>query len=440
MRWGTWTSLSAAVLVAITGCSVNTEDIQDNYSSCEQVRSDFPSGVAVEEADVSELRVKPITNSTGYLRASMLDEDSDGIACEFENPLRAEGQSSPGDPVNNSTFFFFRIENGTLERRGNFGDWHSNDFDTSAIPEIRIAAFNNLRSLEAGEAPAVNWLISENVPSAMREAYEYQANQTLVRLPFTQGSLPIDLLIYTEMDFDFASQYWSKFYHAAETLSRRENDLAPFTEDGGEAWSVGGASEVRQPLDQSTPIIGVDFYMSSAHAPESNLLPDHVSHELFHVWQYQAVELDKKIAAQERYDIADYVPCHAMEGAATTIGTALLMPHVGWYSDNADVIVRRIANQSGITTLSASDARDLLQKGESWESCNEAYAIGMLAHEWLIGKFGVERFLEIYRLAGQRAPYSESIQALYGMSLEEFYVEVSEYISQEFNRALQKNY
>lgn len=440
MHWGKWGLFLTITSLALSGCVVGTEQLSGEYTSCDEVRSQFPSGVATEGSDLSEFIVKPVTDATGYARAINLDIDSDGIACEFENPPKAQGQATPGKPVNNSTFFNFRIVDGSLERKGNRGDWHSFDFETNGLSEIRRSAFSNMRSTASYASPNVNWLIAESVPSGMREAYQFQVEQTLVRLPFKQDSSPIDLVIYTEKDLGFAKRYWSQFFHSTETLTRRENDLAGYAEAGGVNWSVGGSSDVRQPLNQSAPIVGVDFYMSSEHTPELHLLPDHVPHELFHVWQWQTVGIPEKIASQERYDIADYIPCHAMEGAATTVGNALLMPQLGWYSDNADVIVRRIANQSGITSISRDDAMALLIKGESWDACNEAYAIGMLAHEWLIGNYGFENFLEIYRLAGERVPYAEAIQSLYGFSLEQFYSKVSDYIAEQYNRAMEKNY
>ena len=77
-----------------------------------------------------------------------------------------------------------------------------------------------------------------------------------------------------------------------------------------------------------------------------------------------------------------------------------------------------------------------MRKGESWDSGSEAYAIGMLAHEWLIGRYGIADFLEIYRLAGQRIPYSDALMQLYGFDAETFYGLVSDYIAIEFNRAI----
>jgi hypothetical protein len=431
-------AVAVSVLVLSSCAAVSSEEASVVFENCDQVRSEFASGVAAESADLSSLLIRPVKNQAGYDAAASLDSDGDGIVCEFPNPAKADGQSEPGAAVNSSTFFFFRYDtNGDLERSGNNGTpWGQKSFEGTTISTTRLSAYENIRSLSArGGSPEINWVVGDNVPPDMLLAYELQTADFLSRIPFPKIEVPLDLLIFTEKDRTLIEQYWSGMWAGESVLRRHLDSLSGYEEARGASWSVGGMAEVREPRDGSFPSVGVDFYMSSEHTQDTSLLGEHVAHELFHAWQWSAVGMPEKIASKTRFDIADFVPCHAMEGAATTIGTAILMPYTDWFGDGADVIVRRVANQAGITTVTNEMVIELMEKGESWSDCNEAYAIGMLAYEWLIGEHGIDKFLELYVNAGKSIPFSQNLQGLYGFDKDEFYRLAAPYITQEFNRA-----
>ena len=436
------TAFAAVFSLLLSSCvPVSDPSAEIAYESCEQVRSDFASGVAAESADIDDLVIRPVTSQDGYQAARSLDTDGDGVACEYPNPAKAEGQAEPGLAVHASTFFNFRFDpEGSLERSGNVGTpWGKKSFDGTSVSTIRSSAYESIRSLSAGDnKPLVNWVVGDDVPADMLRAYELQTADFLSRMPFPELQVPLDLLVFTEKDFDLVESYWGRMWSGESVLRRHAADLQGYESARGANWSVGGMSEVREPRDGSYPSVGVDFYMSSQHSQETSLLGDHVAHELFHAWQWSATGLPQKIASRERFDIADFVPCHAIEGAAATFGNAILMPYADWFGDGADVVVRRVANQDGLTTVTDEQVIELLVKGESWSSCSEAYAIGMLAYEWLIGEHGVEKFLEIYRNAGDRVPFSQNLQGLYGFNKDEFYRMVAPYVAEEFNRAQEK--
>lgn len=338
-----------------------------------------------------------------------------------------------------SSHYSYRFVGDTLQRRGNLErNWSSKSFRPLPSSSVRARAFKSLKQTVSSEPTAeINYFVGQNVPKAMESAYRKQLAQSLRFYDFTGLQGKLDVLIFTEKDLDHLAAYWDPRYSGEENYQRKSKDVEIYKTKAANR-SVGGSADVRQLKDNSYPTIGIDFAMASSHRPETHLLVEHVAHEMAHAWQWHALGSAEKMFRAERFDVQTLLPCHALEGAANTLGIAAAVQFNDWYSEAADVIIRRVAKDMKITRMSNQLAVKLLEESENWQKCQAGYAVGMIASEWFVAKYGAEAFLSIYQEIGRQKSYGEVVQALTGKTKDELYKLVAPYITSAFNNALKK--
>lgn len=341
--------------------------------------------------------------------------------------------------ASSSSLFSYRFVGEVLQRKGNRDrSWTSKTVKPLAVTSVRSQMFRAVKESAAAEQSVeVNYLLGKSVPTAMLNAYQTQMEQALRFYDFTGLSKPLDILIYTEKDKDLMISYWQPRWAGEEQIIQKTRILESLRKNGLNI-SVSGSSEVRQLKDGSYPTIGIDFQIGSRHTQERHLLVELVAHEMAHAWQFHVIGLPEKVAANQPFDVVSLLPCHALEGAANTLGISVAVPFDDWYADAADVIIRRTAKDSKIRKMTNSLATRLMKKTESWATCDEGYAIGMLAYEWLVSKYGAEKFYEIYRLIGEGKTFAQIMPELYGITVDEFYAQAAPHITATFNNALKK--
>ena len=358
------------------------------------------------------------------------------------NPVPGESPSEVATPVvtaSLSSDFKYRIVGSEVERKGNVDlDWTSESFYPLDPTSVRARAFAAIKAAANGSANTpINLLIGENVPASMEAAYMFQIKQALQFFDFSGMVEPIDILIYTEKDKELMQSYWKPMYSGGETIERKLYDLSGY-EENPTGWSVGGGADLRHKRDGTYPRIGIDFAMSSAHTEEEHLLVEHVAHEMAHVWQWHVSGMAKRANNAESFDIADYLPCHALEGGANTIGIPIAVEYDDWYAEAADVILRRVARDFTFVRVTEEAAIDMLERSEDWSTCGEGFAVGMLAYEWLAAEFGAEALFDVFRNAGQKMTFEDSIKKITGLNKAEFYRAVAPHIVETYTKALKK--
>lgn len=346
-------------------------------------------------------------------------------------------RSAGGSP---SAIFAYRFSAaGELERRGNLDSrWGTASVDKLKPGSTRAKAFAAIKSAASGTTSAtVSYQVGSNVPKDMESAYRRQMDQALAYFDFTGLRTPLDILIYTEKDRTLMTSYWESRVAGDENIQRKNSSL-----DGYVAFpidlSVGGSADVRHGKDGSYPTIGIDFQVGSRHTAPTHLLAEHVAHEMVHVWQWHAMGTPEKVASGVNFQVMSLLPCHAIEGAANTFGAAIGVKHADWYAEASDVIIRRTAQETGITRMTNALALSLLEKSESYETCSEGYAIGMVAYEWLVANYGAKAYFDLFTKAGEQKMFADSILEITGLTKSEFYQKAAPHITATFNRALLK--
>ena len=339
--------------------------------------------------------------------------------------------------VPSSRYLSYRFKGDTQDRKGDLEQtWSAASYAPLQPGSVRAKAYQALRASAKGSVTAeVNWMIAENVPMAMSIAYRKQVAQALELFDFTGIKGPLDILIYTEKDKQFMKDYWSARYDAESTIARKLNDLKGF-EENPMYRSVGGSAGPTRLLDDSYPTLVVDFQMASVHKPESHLLIEHVAHEVAHLWQYHALDSAERWAAGVNFDLVSAMPCHAMEGGASTMANIVASPHADWAAVSGDVIIRRTARDENISRMTKAMAISWLERSEQWSDCHVGYSSGMLLYEWMIAEFGAQAFYDIYRKIGEQRSFEAVIEEITGLTVSEFYEAAAPYIVATFNKAL----
>lgn len=266
-----------------------------------------------------------------------------------------------------SNSFNYRFSQGVLQRKGNRDkSWSSKPAKPLATNSVRACAFASLKAAGSGVTDAtIEFVIGANVPKSMLNAYRLQIKQSIQYFDFAGLVEPIDVIIFTEKDLQVVREYWNRRHWAEETIDRLTNSVAVY-KSAPLNRSVGAGAGARHELDGSYPTIGVDFHMSSKHSMEKSLLVEHVPHEMAHVWQNHAMNTPDKLHNQIPFDFASYIPCHAIEGGANTLGLAVAVSYNDWYAEAVDVIIRRTARESNITKMTNELAIKLLKKTENY--------------------------------------------------------------------------
>jgi hypothetical protein len=338
-----------------------------------------------------------------------------------------------------SNLYSYRFVGEVLQRKGNRDrSWTSKSVKALPVTSVRALAFKAIKESAAGQQSVeVNYVVGKNVPKAMVSAYQRQMRHALSFYDFSGLQRPLDILIYSERDAAVMTSYWQPRWAGEEQIASKSRILDSLRRNGVNI-SVSGSSEVRQLKDGSYPTLGIDFQIGSRHTQERHLLVELVAHEMAHAWQFHVIGLPEKVAANQPFDLVGLLPCHALEGAANTLGISVAVKYDDWYAEAADVIIRRTARDAKIKKMSDELAVQLLKKSESWATCDEGYAIGMLAYEWLVSKYGTAKFYDIYREIGKGKTFATIMPELFGITVDEFYAQAAPHITATFNNALKK--
>lgn len=393
-------------------------------SACNFARSYFPGAPRVVRTASSGTRAQFGT----VLITLKLHRTSEEQASPQPTITPTQSPQPPITETRKSSLYNYRHNGTVLERKGDAdGSWSPGSTPGQVVHPIRLAAFASIRAQQRPTPTAsIDWTIGPNVPKGMVDSYRLQANDALRYLPLSGLIKPVQILVVSEKDRRVMEEFWAPFWGAEDAIARHNRALDQFEQNQANR-SVGGAAQARTNRATLVTTLGIDFYVGSQHLPESHLLVELVAHELVHVWQYYSFG-QAETRNTPGPNIMEFVPCHLMEGGANALGVPISTPFADWHSEAMDVIVRRVQRDLGSPAMTREKIVSYLVESESWSRCEAGYGVGALAHEWLIGSFGAEKFFRLYPEIIKAGKFDTAMRSIYGFGRDEFYERASGYV------------
>ncbi len=337
---------------------------------------------------------------------------------------------------------------GTLERKqGGSNVWTSAPTRKGqVVSSVRSKAFaeiNKYQSANSSAGSAVNLYFSPNVADSVVQAFKKYFTQSISffnsRLP--SGSI-LEVMIATEKDDDYRSntvlQILGNTYEADGILKKdvqvfRQFDIPdPLNSSGG--GSVTGTSNPKRYIYTGA--------VCSCFTDE-NLLMFNVAHEVTHYFQFAATPSVKKQNLSGTFpnftEGKIYIPSTLIEGSANTLGSALTVEHVGWYSDQMDWHLGRYKRDGSLKSIdSEADAAKLMRTIATWLPESHGYGdlnyvIGQLQFEYFIATYGMTAYLDLFDNIQKNGDFDSAMKSTVNISESDFYVAASGYVMQAFN-------
>jgi hypothetical protein len=358
-------------------------------------------------------------------------------------------ESAPQSAIDTKWYpWSFRYNSaGTLERKGGpVVNWSSDARRAGqSIDPIREKAFEEIQkySKSAASKPGVvNFAFGPNVDSGVETTYRKYFNSSI---KFFEARIPagtvLNVIVTTEKDDEFTKTTLAKFFgnqnQANDFFNRYEPEIRQFS-SLGKQWSGGGSVSGYGP---GKPLLYFG-YVCSCFNSEDILMPN-VSHEITHYFQFATTPNVRKQNFVGNYpDWVEgriYIPNSIMEGSANTLGAAILVQHVGWYSDMMDWNLGRYKSNGKIKTIaSADEAVSLMKATKSWNLeplglGDLNYSLGQIIWEFYIATYGMESYLNLFDNIEKYGDIETAIMKTENISESDFYQKAAPYVMKAFN-------
>ena len=347
---------------------------------------------------------------------------------------------TPTVKVQNQLFWKFKVVNGVLYRNVEAtGEWVTTDSRNEAeFDPIRIKAWKQINtSVPATVAQnSVTYMVGPNVNPEIEASYRYLIDRSLKYFkPWIPSEVPFYVHIYTEKDRDYLKQSMQIYVNGEQDYLRLEADLKNYDGLGSNFSPSGGVTIGALKTDRSNWINFGTFPMDSELKPE-DLLMYMIPHEVSHHWQFSVMQ------PLMRRQGSDRSACNFFEGTAVLLGSSVGVNHLGWFSDEMDVITRRISRTN--PTFNPTSPKDMVEELMKFSSsnaqnalgCTTGYTLGALAYEWLVAEKGVKVLQDLADAFNKTSSVSEGIRLSTGWSDREFYIQASEYVLRAWQRAV----
>jgi hypothetical protein len=367
------------------------------------------------------------------------------------SPSSTQAPSEPAPQIAIDTKWYpwsFRFNSaGKLERKGGpVTNWSSDaSRPGQSIDPIRVKAFEEIQKYSKGATSkpgVVNFSFGPNVDSGVEAAYRKYFNSSI---KFYESRIPegtvLNVVVTSEKDDEFTKSALEKFFgnqsQANDFFKRYETDIHQFI-SLGKGWSGGGSVSSYGP---GKPLLYFG-YVCSCFNSEDILMPN-VSHEITHYFQFATTPNVRKQNFIGNYpDWVEgkvYIPSSLMEGSANTLGAAILVEHVGWYSDMMDWNLGRYKRNGKIQSISSADeAVTLMKTVKSWNieplGLGELhYALGQIIWEFYIATYGMESYMTLFANIEKYGDIEMALQKTENISESDFYQKAAPYVMRAFN-------
>ena len=332
--------------------------------------------------------------------------------------------------------YIYRYLNGKQERQHDDGEWYSADQRAdSTFDPIRVAAYKSINALtpdESHQRISFTYVIRDSYPKDISSTIRYQVEK--VAKVFSNSldqNLPITVYMVTEQDRKYINEELPSLIPGFSPYSMSILDdyvsLQRFYSRGGTGGGQAGY------IDQQ----GRGFYLAntSSLAELDTYWPEVPPHEMAHVFQFFFARGSSGGNGEGNPDSKWHG--HLIEGSANTIGMALGFETLGWYHDEMDKLLQRTIKNQSFKMNTEADAVTLIneiQKRDT-ELRNEfSYAAGQIVWEYFIGKYGIEKYIELLKNVPRTENFNLNLQATIGKSREAFYEEAGVYLFATWKR------
>lgn len=367
----------------------------------------------------------------------------------FSKPAAKSPTAAPAEVIDTKWYGWnFRINSaGILERKGGpVTNWSSAAGRTGqSIDPIREKAFEEIqkysKSAQSKEV-TVNFAFGPNMESGAAATYRSYFDSSI---KFFASRIPtgtvLNVLVVTEKDDEFTKSSLLKFLgnqgQATEIFERNKPWIHQFDTLGKQSSGGGGVSA----FGPGEPLLYFG-YVCSCFSSE-DLLMYNVAHEITHYFQFATTPNVRKQNFTGNYpnwvEGKVYIPSSLIEGSANTLGSSILVQHVGWYSDMMDWHLGRYKRNGKITSISsAGEAIDLMKATKSWylEPTGLGdlnYPLGQLIWEFYISKYGMRSYLDLFDNIEKYGEFDIALQKTENISESDFYTSAAPYVMKAFN-------
>jgi hypothetical protein len=347
---------------------------------------------------------------------------------------------TPSPRVPNQLFWKFKVENNALYRNVEAnGSWvttdsrKSNEFDP-----VRVKAWEEIKSVQLSNQrqKSVTYFVGPNVDPEVETAYRFLIEESLLYFnSWISPEVPLYIHIYTEKDREFFKRSMDIYVNGIQDYNRLEVDLRNYDGPNNNFSPSGGVTIGALKTNPSAWVNFATFALDSELRAEG-ILMYMIPHEISHHWQFATTQPLMRRAGSDRSS------CNFYEGSAVLLGSSITVDHLGWFSDEMDVITRRISrdNPNFNPKSSAEIVEELMKFSSSSSSnalgCTTGYSLGALAYEWLVAEKGIQVLQDLTNAFNTTTSVSDGIKKVTGWSDREFYTRASEYVLRAWNRAV----
>lgn len=335
--------------------------------------------------------------------------------------------------------FIYRVVNDVLQRRI-YGTADYTAVDTrpeSQFDPIRVKAYKEITGLQvtAGH-PRIEILysITENYPKDHAEAIKLGVKFAAEKFNLLfDENIKTSVVLVTEKDKDYVRNNVGRLSRpddVAGTLANLERYVPNSTAvgSGSAGFNRGGAGFMGGTYVGTFPsFLNVDY-----------LWPEIATHEMAHVLQIFHTSKGNFRSEEAWFKAA---PVHFTEGSANTIGHALAVQNLGWYSDESDYTIKRYMSgfRGNNKMETEADVLEMLEKTitrSDPQFADMAYPVGQVLWEYIIGTYGFDSFMKFLKNVAVLPSYEENIKAVTGLSKIELYKSATPYIIATWKRAV----
>lgn len=317
--------------------------------------------------------------------------------------------------------------------------WTSKDARSAkSFDPIRAQAFKGIKTFGSNKKAApstIEWVPTKNVQPSLLKMYK-KLNTDAINYWQAELSnpLPYRLLIGTEKDRAEVKTILSETQNGPSSLQMMNNFFDRYSklQDYEKARPVGGGMPGKDTLISN----GKDIYLVTYHVgsftTDQKVFTTTTAHEITHILQ---IDRSKNIGYNND------MPPTLWEGSAVLFGSGIPMSNVAWYSDELDhQLMRFLSNFAAkVPMKTEADAVNLLVKAERTDaevSIEAGYYVGAVLFEWLVAKYGVQKYLDLLDATGTAPSFNDAMIKAYGVGKADIYKQAAPYVLKNYQRVL----
>jgi hypothetical protein len=135
------------------------------------------------------------------------------------------------------------------------------------------------------------------------------------------------------------------------------------------------------------------------------------------------------------------LPVNFVEGSANTIGHALAVQNLGWYSDESDLTVKRYMSgfEGNNKMETEAEVFEMLEKTKTRSDstyADMAYPVGQVLWEYIIGTYGMSAYVKFLNNIPTVDSYETNLRLVTGISKDALYKNSAPYIISVWKRSM----